>query len=107
MCIRDSLEVELSFPAIGAPVASQNGVQTIELTSLMDQNRPKIDTYAARVRHNLPEDVEPANPPLRRRANYLSAFEREHFDVYNVTPERVTSAFFHSPGCQCNHATYF
>ena len=38
--------------------------------------------------------MEPANPPLRRRADYLSAFEREHFDVYNVTPERVTSAFF-------------
>ena len=91
------LDVELSFPVIGAPVASQNGVETVKLTSNMDQNRPNIDTYAARVRHNLPEDVEPANPPLSGRADYLSAFEREHFDVYNVTPERVTSAFFTLP----------
>ena len=91
------LEVEFSFPAISAPVASQNAVETIELTSHMDHNRPNIDTYAARVRHNLPEDGEPANPPLRRRADYLSAFEREHFDVYNVTPERVISAFLTLP----------
>ena len=101
------LEVGLSFSAIGAPVASQNAVETVKLTSHMDQNGPNIDTYAARVRHNLPEEVEPSNPPLRRRADYLSAFERERFDVYNVTPERVTSAFFHSPGPQCNHATCF
>ena len=66
------LELELSFPAIGATVASQNAVETVEFTSHMDQNHPNIDTYAARVRHNLPEDVEPANPPLRRRADYLS-----------------------------------
>ena len=84
------LDVELSFPVIGAPVASQNAV-----SSHIDQNHPSIDSYATRVRHNLPEDVEPVNPPpLRRRADCLSAFEREHFDVYNVTPERVTSAFF-------------
>ena len=101
------LDVELSFPVIDAPVASQNAVETVELISHMDQNRPNIDSYVARVRHTLPEDLEPANPPLRRRADYLSAFEREHFDVYNVTPERVTSAFFHSPGPQCNHAAYF
>ena len=96
------LDVELTFPAVGAPVtvASQNAVETVDLTSHMNQNRPKIDTYAARVRHNLPEDVEvqePANPPLRRGADYLSAFEREHFQVYNVTPERVTSAIFTLP----------
>ena len=96
------LDVELSFLVIGAPVASQNAV-----SSHMDQNRPSIDSYAARVRHNLPRDVEPVNPPLRRRADYLSAFEREHFDMYNVTPERVTSAFFHSPGPKCNYATNF
>ena len=77
------LDVELSFQVIGAPVASQNAVQTVELSSHMDQNRPSFDSYAARVRHNLPEDVEPVNPPLRRRADYLSAFEREHFDVFN------------------------
>ena len=75
------LDVEISFPVIGAPVASQNAVETVKLTSHMDQNRPNIDSYAARVRHNLPEDVEPANPPLRRRADYLSALERELFDV--------------------------
>ena len=87
------LDVELSFPVMGAPVASQNAV-----SSHMDQNRPSIDSYAARVRHKLPEDVEPVNPrPLRRRVDYLSAFERQHFDVYNVTPERVTSAFFPLP----------
>ena len=91
------LDVELSFPVIGAPVESQNAVETVELTSHMDQNRPNIDSYATRVRHNLPEDVEPANPPLCRRADYLSAFKREHFDMYNVTPERVTSAFFTLP----------
>ena len=101
------LDVELSFPVIGAPVASQNAVETVELTSHMDQNRPNIDIYAARVHHNLPEDVEPANPSLRGYADYWSAFEREHFDVYDVTPERVNSAFFHSPGPQCNHAAYF
>ena len=89
------MDVELSFPVIGTPVASQNAVETVELTSHMDQNRPNIDSYAAQVRHNLPEDVEPANPPLRRRADYLSAFER------------VTFAFFHSPGPQRNHAAYF
>ena len=89
--IEDSLplDVELSFPVIGSPVASQNAMETVELTSHMDQNRPNIDSYAARVRHNLPEDVEPANPRLRGRADYLSAFEREHFDVYDVTPEPV------------------
>ena len=91
------LDVELSLPVIGAPVASQNAVETVELTSHMDQNRPNIDSYAARVRHNLPKDVEPANPPFRRHADYLFAFEREHFDVYNVTPERVISAFFTLP----------
>ena len=94
------LDAEPTFPAIGAPVASQNAGERVELTSHMDQNCPNIDTYAARVRHNLPKDVEvqePANPPLRRRADYLSAFEREHFDVYNVTPERATSAFFTLP----------
>ena len=91
------LDVELSFPVIGSPVAPQNAVETVELTSHMDQNRPNIDSYTARVRHNLPEDVELANPPLRRRADYLSAFKREHFDMYNVTPERVTSAFFPLP----------
>ena len=91
------LDVELSFPVIGAPVASQNAVKTVELTSHMDHNRPNINTYAARDRHNLPGDVEPANPPLRRRADYLSAFEREHFHVYNVTHERVISAFFTLP----------
>ena len=48
------LDVELPFPVIGAPVASQNAV-----SSHMDQNRPSVDSYAARVRHNLPEDVEP------------------------------------------------
>ena len=69
------LDVELSFPVTGTPVASQNAVKTVELTSHMDQNCPNIDSYAAQVRHNLPEDVEPANPPLRRRADYLSAFE--------------------------------
>ena len=82
---------------IGAPVESQNAVETVELTSHMDQNRPNIDSYAARVRHNLPEDVEPANPPLPRCADYLSSFKREHFDMYNVTSERVTSAFFTLP----------
>lgn len=95
-----SSDVELTFPAIDAPVASQNAVETVALTSHMDQNRPNIDTYASRVRHNLPEVVEvpePVNPSLRRRADYFSAFEREHFDVYNVTPERVTSAFFTLP----------
>ena len=67
------LDVELPFPVIGAPVASQNAV-----SSHMDQNRPSVDSYAARVRHNLPEDVEPVTPPppLRRRADYLSAFRR-------------------------------
>ena len=64
------LDVKLSFPVIGAPVASQNAVETVELTSHMDQNRPNIDSYAARVCHNLPEDVEPANPPLRRRLTF-------------------------------------
>ena len=91
------LDVELSFPVIGASVASQNAVETVELTSHMDHNRLNINTYAARVRHNLPEDVEPANPPLRRRTDYLSAFEREHFHVYNITHERVISAFFTLP----------
>ena len=91
------LDVELPFPVIGAAVAPQNAVETVELTSHMDQNRPNIDSYAARVRHNIPEDAEPANRPLRRSADYLSAFEREHFDVYNVTPERVTSAFLTLP----------
>ena len=91
------LDVELSFPVIGAPVASQNAVETVELSSHMDQNRPSIDSYAARVRHNLPEYVKPVNPPFRRRADYLPAFEREHFDVYNLTPERVTSALFTLP----------
>ena len=67
--------VELSFPVIGAPVASQNALETVELTSHMDRNRPNINSYAARVRHNLPEDVETANPLPRRRADYLSAFE--------------------------------
>ena len=38
------LHVELTFPAIGAPVTSQNAVETVELTSHMDQNRPSIDT---------------------------------------------------------------
>ena len=52
------LDVELSFPVNGAPVTSQNAVGTVKLTSHMDQNRPNIDSYAARVRHNLPEDVE-------------------------------------------------
>ena len=47
----------------------------VELSFHMDQNCPSIDSYAARVRHSLPEDVEPVNPPLRRRADYLSAFE--------------------------------
>ena len=98
------LDVELSFPVIGAAVASQNAVETVELTSHMDQNHPNIDTYAARVRHNLPEDVEPANPPLRGHADYLSAFEREHFDVYNVTPERVTFAFFTLPDSNNNNS---
>ena len=88
------LDVELSFPVIGAPVVSQNAMETVELTSHMDHNRPDIDTYPARVRHNLPEDVEPANPSLRKRADNLSAFEREYFHVYNVTHERVISAFF-------------
>ena len=44
------LDVELTFPAIGAPVTSQNALETVELTSHMDQNRPNIDTYAAGVR---------------------------------------------------------
>ena len=70
------LDVELTFTVIGAPLASQNAMEMVKLTSHVDQNRPKIDTYAARVRHSLPEDAEvqePANPPLRRRADYLPA----------------------------------
>ena len=73
------LDVELTFPAIGVSVASQNAMETAELTSHVDQNHPNIDTYAARVRHSLLEDVEvqePANPPLRRRADYLPALNK-------------------------------
>ena len=48
----------LPFPATDAPVTSKNAVETVDLISHMDQNRPNIDTHAARVRHRLPEDVE-------------------------------------------------
>ena len=52
--------IKLTFPVIDVLVASQNAVEMVELTSQMDQNHPNIDTYAAGVRHNLPEDDEPA-----------------------------------------------
>ena len=32
-----------------------------------------------------------------RRRSYLSSFEREHFDVLNVMPDRPTSAYFTLP----------
>lgn len=50
--------IKLTFPVIDVLVASQNAVEMVELTSEMDQNHPNIDTYAAGVQHNLPEDEE-------------------------------------------------
>ena len=37
------------------------------------------------------------HPDINPVQQGLFAFEREHFDVYNVTPDRVTTAFFTLP----------
>ena len=56
--------IKLTFPVIDVLVASQNAVEMVELTSEMDQNHPNIDTYAAGVQHNLPEDEEVQEPAI-------------------------------------------
>ena len=54
-------------------------------------------SYADRVTLGAVDSRPKVSSVAPRRRSYLSSFEREHFDVLNVMPDRPASAYFTLP----------
>lgn len=97
---RDSGEVsdvELSSSESSSECSDDSeGLVTVsERRSASDRDVPRISTsYSSAIKKNLPADVP---EKVSYRPNYLSEFEKEHFNRENVMPDRPYTAFFNAP----------
>ena len=74
---------------------SEGLVTVSERRSASDRDVPRISTsYSSAIKKNLPADVP---EKVSYRPNYLSEFEKEHFNRENVMPDRPYTAFFNAP----------
>lgn len=87
---------DVEFSSSESSDESEALVTVSERHSESDGDVPRISAlYSSAAKKNLPAEDTPEK--VTYRPNYLSEFEREHFNRENVMPDRPYTAFFNAP----------